>query len=42
MLVKTVSTYLALQHVKFFPDIYSYLSSHKNVYELDTNLKKVL
>ena len=31
MLVKTVLPRLALQHVKVFPDMYSYLISHTNV-----------
>ena len=42
MLVKIVSPHLVLQHVKVFPDMYSYLISHTNVKELDTNHKKVL
>ena len=42
MLVETVSPHLALQHVKVFPDMYSYSISHTNVQELDANLEKVL
>ena len=41
MLVETVSPYLPLQHVKVFPDIYGYLTSHIYVQELNTNLKNV-